>query len=940
MNYEGFYYSHFTANNGGLIKSDGTSVMNVYYDRELRTINFYYRSSDTAPTGAQTAYTYTATTSNTTTPQYGIVNGQYVQLTRTETGSTTENFLTQYSGGTTEYTGTIYDANSNVITNPVYPNTYYRRTNGRNQLYWNSRTVTNYVWSYNGEEYTGTRYTRSTNNTYSKMLTWTGLYGQTLAQNGYSWTTVSTQTWNETSGGGGTTQTLIDSFIHTNPYNLYSTGGAGNNVIYHYKQNLDGTYSQTDRVEVRTSASSGARFNFQNKFDGFTVASYSTGNNGYSASGGATSVSPGSQLSSASFPLHIYHTRNKYKLTLNYNYVGSQASYIINDIPYGATISDYINTHAGYYNPERERYNFLGWYKADVGDSNDPPDFDLSATMPAANKVTYAHWEHIWYLIQIDPNGAEIDHVNGTDRGSTYFWLSYGATISEYKGLKRTHVPDDNGDYVYLNTTFNDENGGNGINANLRNALFIPYRADGDYHDYYNNTDFGGMTYASSGMSYEDFKSCISSQRYRETQENETYTLMGWYLVDEDGVMSSTPYNFGDEVDSARTIRAVWKRSELYYLAYNPVMTGANVGGTIQQTTDPDAANFNGGKYTDQAKAVALAAPTEITPGYAFEGWRIVDGTGHPLEDNVYYDPGEEFYINSDFAESNGCIHLEAFYEPIDSMMRRVSITQLLLDANGGTVNSRHLEPGSTYIYADTNENTVHLEKQKINTCVDLYKYYPNFTSDYGHFLLGWNKTPDAGDYIPDYYADAMVGIDKKSNNTLYALWEPTVYLSFVNETVDTIEVNVSFTNYGGSVYTGHINEVTGVFEREPFNATKVVVQPGETVKLVLPEGEGSTYHFDGTYNGSKNRLYVYNSGISTQTVNRYAQYSGSGELIVDKTGRIVKFYDEAVQSPAPCGVSYNNKAYIAALSGAVALAGASAIIFIKIRKRRLSRLI
>ncbi len=917
-NYEGFYYSHYTVNNDNKIKSDDTTVMNVYYDRDLRVINFYYQRNDTAPSDAVSpAYIYSATTGNDGT-QYGFVDNEYVQLTRENGSTVTEYFLTQTDGSTTEYTGNVYERNGNnysAVTNPQYPNTYYRRRNNGNysQLYWNTRTTTSYTWTYNGNEYKGTRYTRTTSSTYTKMLTWTGLYGQTFAQNGYAWTDVSAYQWQD----DNQTQSLLDSFIQDNPYNLYRSGTPGNNYIYHYKQNLDGTYSIENRVAARYSATS-ANFTF-------------TGNNGFSASGGSRSVNPGNSAP-VNLPLHVYHKRNTWSLTINYNYAGSPQSYVINNIPYGARIGDYINTNADYYNPEREHYNFLGWYKADVGDVNDAPDIDLNSTMPNANMVMYAHWDHIWYLVEVDPNGAELDHINGTDRPSTYFWLAYGDTIGEYKNISRTHVPDENGDYVYLNTTFNDENAGYGINANLRNALFIPYRADGDYHDYYNNEDFGGYTYASSGMSYETFRSCISNQRYRELYGNESYTLMGWYLVNEDGTMSSSQYNFGDKVDSNRKIRAVWKRNELYYLAYNPVMTGANIGGTITQTTDPDAANFDGGKYTDRAAAVALAGPTDITPGYAFEGWRIVDGLGNPLEDGVYYDPGEEFYINSDFANSSGCIHLEAFYEPTDNMMRRVSVAKLLLDANGGEVNDHGL-PGDSYIYADTDDEVLHFEKQINNTAVELMSYYRNFTHSTGYMLLGWNDTADPGNYVPKHAADAEIGIDKNAPNTLYAVWEPMVYLTFVNQTADSLEVNVSFSNYNGTVYTGHINEVISPFGREPYTSSKITLAPGETIKFVLPEGDGATYSFSGAYRGSKDKLYIHNAGISTQTVNKNNSYNGTGTLITDKTGRVVTFYDEEQFIPPPTGTNLNLKSYALLLLPATALA--AGMIIIISRKRR-----
>lgn len=930
--YTCFTYSKTTVNNDGKIKSDGTTVINVYYDRDLMTINFNFRSADTGlPAGVQEEYTYTATT-GTSTPQYGRVGGEYVQLDRE---STTVYILSRNNYGTTEYTGTIYDANSNVVTNPVYPTTYYRSTGGRNQLYW--RPTTAYIWSYNGEEYTGTRYTRSSST--SKMLVWTGLYGQTFAQNGYEWETVSGFRWNEQSGGGGTTQTMLDGFVQTsNPYNLYSQGTFSTaNYIYHYKQNLDGTYSLENRVAAKTTNST-VNFNLSNKFPGFTVSSYSTGSSGFSPSGGSTTAAPGGKITSGSYPLHIYHSRNKYSVTINYNYIGGPADYTINNIPFEAKLSDYINKNAGYYKPSREHFNFLGWYQADKGDASDPPDFDLNATMPAANVVAYAHWDPIWYRVEIDPNGAEIDHVNGTDHGSTYFWLAYGTSVGQYQGIGRSYVPDDNGDYVYLNIVFDNENGGNGINANLRNALYIPYQADGDYHDYYNNTDFAGYTYAGSGLSYDAFKACISEQRYRPIMGNESYTLMGWYKVLPNGSLASTPYSFSDEIDTDVKLRAVWKRSELYYLAYNPIMTGlTGVGGTITQYIDPLEASGEGGKFTDQATAIALAGPDNITPGYKFQGWRIVDGTGHPKQGNTVIDPGEEFTVDSQFADSDGCVHMEAFYEPENNLtLRRVSIASLILDANGGTVNSKGLESGSTYVYADTGDNTLHLDKQQNNIKLDLIDYYKNFEHDDGHVLLGWNKTTDAGNYIPDYYADIQLGIDKKDVTTLYAVWEPTVYITFDNQTVDTLEFNISFSNYGGTVYTGHINEVTSRFEREEYTGTRIVLAPGESIKFVLPEGDGATYNFNGSYTGSKDKLYVYNDTYGSTAYNKYDSYAGTGTMITDKTGRVITFYDEEFITPAPTAVNSSN-APTFMLMALISLSGAVLVLHLG-RKRLLHR--
>ena len=65
-----FIYNNNKTDQSVVVKADGTSVLNVYYDRKPVTLNFYTWD-----------YGYTATTSNNGT-QYGLVDGQYVQLTR------------------------------------------------------------------------------------------------------------------------------------------------------------------------------------------------------------------------------------------------------------------------------------------------------------------------------------------------------------------------------------------------------------------------------------------------------------------------------------------------------------------------------------------------------------------------------------------------------------------------------------------------------------------------------------------------------------------------------------------------------------------------------------------------------------------------------------------------------------------------------------------
>ena len=76
---------------------------------------------------------------------------------------------------------------------------------------------------------------------------------------------------------------------------------------------------------------------------------------------------------------------------------------------------------------------------------------------------------------------------------------------------------------------------------------------------------------------------CVSTTRYRKAIGSEVYSLLGWYRVNSDGTLSSTPYNFNDKVSEPIHIRAVWRLSGEYYISYNPIMTSLGIGGHIDK---------------------------------------------------------------------------------------------------------------------------------------------------------------------------------------------------------------------------------------------------------------------------------------------------------------------------------------------------------------------
>ena len=132
-NYKGFTYNTLSSDSSAIVLANGTTTLDVYYDRNEYTLTFQ----------VQGAYVETTSTNGT---QYGLVNGQYIQLTRNGNSWT-------YPTGDYDYTPTT--SNSGTQYGLVNGEYVQLTRHGRNN---------NYYWTYNdgwfseGPRYTGTRY--------------------------------------------------------------------------------------------------------------------------------------------------------------------------------------------------------------------------------------------------------------------------------------------------------------------------------------------------------------------------------------------------------------------------------------------------------------------------------------------------------------------------------------------------------------------------------------------------------------------------------------------------------------------------------------------------------------------------------------------------------------------------------------------------------------
>lgn len=611
--------------------------------------------------------------------------------------------------------------------------------------------------------------------------------------------------------------------------------------------------------------------------------------------------------------VYFFYTPKQYTLTFMYE---NEADRKMDAYFYKQSLADAKK----YEDPWKEGYRFLGWYTNEAG-AGDPFDF-TNSTMPAQSLVLYPVFKKLDYVIRIDPNGAEIDRwrAGSTSAGaSTGFRVNYKETISAYNFLERNYLPTYEQEirelglnpetelYYYLNTRYiSEEHDGDFIPGALRSALYLTAAEIDQYWAYYSSfpeerfTERGAVKFTNKEEwmdAYLGGHNLDNLTKYRRKQGAEHYSFMGWYQVMEDGSLASAPFNFNTMITEDLEIRALWRLDGGYYIRYNPTYTEddgqgnvTTVMGDVEQWSDPEDPSRL--LYADQSPTHILRAPSNITPGWVFRGWRVVRLNGETwepiqLDENgeaVYYQPGSDFIIDSslvsEIAGNGAVIHMQAYYEPDDTSYRRPDVTSLILDANdsrGGYVNTADStglpaldHPGHTWIntedhldgggrptqilFGDTDELlqsnlALHLYRYATEQTHDGVQGTSYFSNDGFCLLLGFDENEDpfnpttGSPYIPAFAADAAAAVTREGQETLYAMWEPMIYVTFVNTTEQPITVHCTGT--AGTETVRVVNMVTGEYDREETRGTIIVpAKTGDTdgrIKVVLPCAEAGT---------------------------------------------------------------------------------------------------
>ena len=611
--------------------------------------------------------------------------------------------------------------------------------------------------------------------------------------------------------------------------------------------------------------------------------------------------------------VYFFYTPKQYTLTFMYE---NEADRKMDTYFYKQSLADAKK----YEDPWKEGYSFLGWYTNEAG-AGEPFDFAHS-TMPSQSVVLYPVFKKLDYVIRIDPNGAEIDRwrAGSTSAGaSTGFRVNYKETISAYNFLERNYLPTYEQEiqqlglnpetelYYYLNTRYiSQEHDGDFIPGALRSALYLTAAEIDQYWAYYSSfpeerfAERGAVKFTDKNEwmdAYLGGHNLDSLTKYRRKQGAEHYSFMGWYQVMEDGSLASAPFNFNTMITEDTEIRALWRLDGGYYIRYNPNYTEddghgnvTTVMGNVEQWSDPEDPSKL--LYADQSPTHILRAPSNITPGWVFRGWRVVRLNGETWEpiqldqngEAIYYQPGSDFIIDSslvsEIAGNGAVIHMQAYYEPDDTSYRRPDVTSLILDANdprGGYVNTTDStglptldHPGHTWINTEDNLDGGGRPTQILfgdteellqsNLALHLYRYATEqthdgvqgtsyFSNDDFYLLLGFDEHEDplnpttGSPYIPAFAADGVAAVTREGQKTLYAMWEPMIYVIFVNTTAEPITVRFSGT--AGTETVRVVNMVTGEYDREETRGMITIpAKSGETdgmIKVVLPCAEAGT---------------------------------------------------------------------------------------------------
>ena len=788
------YYFTYNENNSdttATVDANGTTVLNVYYDRREITYNFSSSTDFTVPsyTGVVDGETvtltpdgnggytyqktvtettnlpYTGTRYNTTTvrnnnnPQhYGVVAGRANPVALDRRDSNRWYYDGSYYSWGTQYYGTHYIVSSSGSYGWVDGDMVALNADG---------TYTTTVTTTTTEPYTG-EVTAST--TQTRSASFTGLYGSTFSNwpdlgNGRVWTVTIGSGWNAQTLSLPMALTLFDPQAALTPtatqttVNFTASNYSTGYTMTVYTQTTDGEWVYSDD-NVLTTANLGERGTWYptETFEGFTVNSYQTGRT-INPNGTWTPVT-----SSGSFTYNnnvfLRYSRNQHKIHFisQGEHVTGRTEQIVDGVYYDSDLSKYAVGGSDYYEPTNgnEGYYFAGWYT----DPDCQIPYDFNTTMPDSDITVYAKWDTYRVRVVLVPtvNNEHNDEVEFANNQSLSFRMDYNEEVSDtnicssvakragYKLIGWYYTPDfDPSTEIHFPFIVNKDAPGVDMN----------YQSGEDWNKYGDNDG-----------SHDNVRGILKlyAKWELDVDENSAYVE---YVVDD------------------------------VYRTYD-------TAGMLQTTIPVDDDKY---ALTNNSVTFQVAeAPTEYTSGFEFYRWVLLNPDGS--ESDIQYNPSDmaseipssfiyEETITDDLGNTATIkkIRLKAKFN-----IETEKVTTVTFDGNGGVTN-------------DSAEQESVTESYPINK--DFFmKDEDSFVRE-GYTLLGWAFEREDGSKItPEEFKQAIaemsadqliqkgiyrlgqkvaadnLTVSDENNwnpleNTVYAVWEINTYTVTVKKVVD-----------------------------------------------------------------------------------------------------------------------------------------------------------
>ena len=702
------------------LKPAGGTVINVHFDRNEYTLEFQIEG-----------YVYTPTTSNNGT-QYGLVNGEYVQLTR------------------------------------------HGRGTNNNPYYW----TYNDGWISEGPTYTGTRYTRS--NGWVTIKEITALFEQSIKDNfpivGTDGTSYATSRWDpQNSSLFNRVMVYLDIMPNENIIFHQDTANFTTKTIHYYVEALpnetpDRTYNGKGFVEYK---SLGCNYNFFTEAEDYVdLVGFKKGgdNNAYppqAYNNNGTAVNDIWENTNA-INVYCYYTRLSYVITFSDGtYVDGKGNtldmsgagvYTSTDpIVYGADISSYNKGGADYYVPTAQTGFVLeGWYLDKT--CTVPYTFD---DMPLNGIQVFAKWRQIEYRVFLHPNalknGVRDESLDwGTNSQQMNFRIAYNGTVSIPSGLREG--------YQFIGW----------------------YTDEAMTHPFDKGTRLTDSTVPSTPAydKTKDMTDNIATQTNAQG-ETENVPMDKWGLLTDEGINKDVNRFW---IERKLDLYCKWSKVldalEGITVTYDANVKEDGTGGTGAAPTDKL-------HYKESANAVAQTAVTPADPdNYQFAYWVMQrwdasanNGAGAyvDVEPEIIIYPGQNFSVLEEYAQKtpdldeNGVqredgngkkmwlfnVQLRAEFAPLELP----APTHVIWYANGGTKSGDPVDPDNLedqYVYSPTTPVNTPIEIQP-----DLFKH-PD-----GKIFIGWYKmteaevvnftTDDEGNQVIASFKDNIPTIDENS---------------------------------------------------------------------------------------------------------------------------------------------------------------------------------